>query len=280
MSLKGLRVALGTMHGKQAAIVPPLAAIGVSVCVSHDLDTDRFGTFTGEIPRAGSMEDAARAKATAAIAATGLDVGIASEGSYGPHPVIPFAAAGRELILWRDEARGLEIIEHLVDDLPCYGHEEVANAGEAEPFLARIGFPEAAVIVAPADRGAAPVAKGITDKGALTQAIDAALRHSREGRALVLADMRAHLNPRRMEKIGQLAEKLARRLATPCPACDAPGFGRLRAEAGLPCSGCGLPTEMIAREIMGCAACGHEQSHPRTDGLTSAEPRHCGFCNP
>ena len=280
MSLEGVRAALGTMHGKEAAIVPPLAAIGVSVCVAEDLDTDRFGTFTGEVPRTGTMEEAARAKAQAAIAVTGLPVGIASEGSYGPHPMIPFAAVGRELILWRDEARGLEIVETLVDQTPCYGHEEIAEPDDASAFLDRIGFPDAAVIVAPAGRPAAPTAKGVTDHATLANGIDAALRRSRAGRALVMTDMRAHLNPRRMQTIARLAKALADRLATPCPACDAPGFGRLRAEAGLPCAGCGLPTEMIVREIHGCAACGHEQARPRPDGLNAADPRYCAFCNP
>ncbi|NHB77752.1 hypothetical protein [Rhodobacter calidifons] len=62
MSLPG-RVALGTMHGKAAAIAPPLARLGIAVVVPEGLDTDRFGTFTGEVPRAGGMVEAARAKA-------------------------------------------------------------------------------------------------------------------------------------------------------------------------------------------------------------------------
>lgn len=279
MRLTGLRAALGTMHGKEAAIAPPLARLGVEVIVPDGLDTDRFGAFTGEVPRAGTMMEAARAKAQAAIAATGLAAGIASEGSYGPHPVVPFAAFGHELILWRDEAGGLEIVETLVDDSPCYWHEELAALDEAEAFLTRIGFPETAVIVAPTG-GAVPLAKGIRARTALAEAIAAAARQSSGGRALVQTDMRAHLNPRRMQTIARLADALARRLATPCPACNAPGFGRTRVEAGLPCGGCGLPTDMIAREIFGCAACGHEQPRPRPDGLTAADPRYCAFCNP
>ena len=71
------RAALGTMHGKAAAIAPPLARLGIALVVPDGLDTDRFGTFTNETPRLGTMDDAARAKACAAIAATGLSVGIA-----------------------------------------------------------------------------------------------------------------------------------------------------------------------------------------------------------
>jgi len=45
------RVALGTMHGKAAAIAPPLARLGIALVVPEGLDTNRFGTFTGEVPR-------------------------------------------------------------------------------------------------------------------------------------------------------------------------------------------------------------------------------------
>ena len=48
------RVALGTMHGKEAVIAPPLAALGVTVVLA-EVETDRFGTFSGDVPRAGSM---------------------------------------------------------------------------------------------------------------------------------------------------------------------------------------------------------------------------------
>lgn len=280
MRLTGLRAALGTMHGKESAIAPPFARLGIEVIVPDGLDTDRFGTFTGEVQRAGTMGEAARAKAQAAIAAAGIAIGIASEGSYGPHPVVPFAAAGHELILWRDEACGLEIVETLADETPRYGHEEVASIEEADAFLTRIGFPKSGVIVAPADRPNGPVAKGLNERSELAEAIGAAARQSSTGRALVQTDMRAHLNPRRMQTIARLADALALRLATPCPACDAPGFGRTRVEAGLPCGDCGLPTGMIARDIFGCAACGHEQPRPRADGLTAADPRYCAFCNP
>lgn len=74
------RAALGTMHGKEAALAPPLSVLGITL-IRPEIDTDRFGTFTAEMPRSGTMADAARAKAKAAIAATGLSVGLASEGA-------------------------------------------------------------------------------------------------------------------------------------------------------------------------------------------------------
>ena len=272
------RAALGTMHGKAAAIAPPLARIGITLVVPDGLDTDRFGTFTAEIPRVGTMEDAARAKARAAIAATGLPVGLASEGAYGPHPFIPFLPVGREVLLWRNENTGQEVIERLTDDAPCFDHLTVASPDEATPFLTRIGFPRTAVIVAPA--GALPLAKGLQDRAAVDDAIRRAMDQSGQGEAVLQTDMRAHLNPRRMETIARLAERLATRLATPCPACAAPGWGLVRREPGLPCAWCDGPTLMIKAEVDGCTLCGHEAHRSRPNGPDTADPSHCPDCNP
>jgi len=59
--------ALGMMHGKAVAIVPPLVRLGITLMVPKGLDTDRLGTVTAKVPRKGAMDDAARAKARAAI---------------------------------------------------------------------------------------------------------------------------------------------------------------------------------------------------------------------
>ncbi len=267
------RAALGTMHGKETVIAPPLAALGVSVLCAP-IDTDRFGTFSGDVARAGSMLDAARAKARAATEATGLAAGIASEGAYGPHPHLPFLAMGTELLLWLDRRTGQEVTEMTTDSQPVYDSLTVTNADVATGFLARAGFPATAVTVQAAP-DAAPLAKGLTDRAAVDAAIAQAIAAT--GQAIVGTDMRAHMNPRRMSVIAGLAQRLARRLGTPCPACAAPGFGRVRSLSGLPCADCGAPTDGVAAEIFGCTACLHEQARPRAG---HADPAHCPLCNP
>lgn len=271
------RVALGTMHGKAAAIGPSLARLGIDLVVPQGLDTDRFGTFTGEMPRAGTMVDAARRKAEAAMALTGLPVGLASEGAYGPHPVIPFLAQGREILFWKDSRTGHEIVETIADDAPVYEQVEIVSLATLDPFLNRIGFPRTAVVVAPAWNRNRPIAKGIQDRAALARAVSEALA---EGPAHVETDMRAHLNPHRMATIARLAERFAARLATTCPDCRAPGFGRLRLAPGLPCSWCGTASNTPGGEVHGCTACGLETVVERPDGLTKADPGTCPICNP
>lgn len=273
------RVALGTMHGKAAVIAPPFSALGVVIEVPEGLDTDRFGTFSGEVARVGTMEQAARAKARAAIDQTGLRVGLASEGAYGPHPVVPFLAIGQEMLLWHEADTGREIVEMLRDDRPTYDQALVASVEEARSFLARIAFPLVAVVVA-TEGASRPVAKGLTDPRVVEEAVAEAIARSESGRARLVTDMRAHLNPRRMDVIGDLARRLAARLACPCPACGAPGWGRLRLEAGLPCGDCGTATGLIRDEILGCTACGAEAAQSFPGAADWADPGHCPICNP
>jgi hypothetical protein len=263
------RAALGTMHGKEAAIAPPLATLGIALTVAP-VDTDSFGTFTAETPRTGSMEDAARAKALAAIAATGLPVGIGSEGAYGPHPYLPFTPLGQELILWHDARTGQEITERQIDPRPLYDQTEAATVEEAEPFLTRIRFPQTAVIIAPSAT-AAPITKGVRDRDTLRSV----LRDM--PRAFLQSDMRAHMNIRRMEVIASLATRLAVRLSATCSCCAAPGWGLLRSDPGLLCSDCGTPTRLPAQDIYGCTACRHEIAQPRAG---TADPACCPTCNP
>jgi hypothetical protein len=275
----GAEAALATMHGKAAALGPPLArALGLRLRVPTGLDTDRLGSFTGEIPRPGPMEETAIAKARMGMAAAGLPLGLASEGSYGPHPQLPFLALGVELLAWIDAGRGLTVIERMTDPAPAYDQAEAGGMAALAPFLDRAGFPRTALIVRPNSGG--PAEKGLREPAALARAVTRAARASADGLAFVQTDMRAHVNPRRMATIGRLAEKLAARLARPCPACAAPGFGLTAVARGLPCAWCRRPGEMVRHERHGCAGCGHEERRPRPDGLTEADPANCPICNP
>ena len=103
---------LATMHAKERVIAPLLARdLGLRVELAFGLNSDRLGTFSREIEREGSQLDAARAKIAAAFEnAPYARVGIASEGSFGPHPHIPFLALDRELILLIDRETVFELL--------------------------------------------------------------------------------------------------------------------------------------------------------------------------
>jgi len=280
----GRRIALATRHGKEAALGAALReGLGAELVVPPELDTDALGTFSGEVARPGTMVEVAVAKARLAMAATGLPLGLASEGSYGPHPDIAFLGAGLELLTLVDDEQGLTISEQLLDDRPCFDQATAGSAGELDDFLERIGFPAHAVIVGPnqpPDRG--PFVKGVRDAAELAKAVRELSKASGDGLALIQSDMRAHMNPTRMAALGRLAAQLVERLQRLCPACGAPGFGVVGVETGLPCADCGGPSNLVSHRLLGCArpGCDHREAQPRDDGLTRADPWHCPFCNP
>jgi hypothetical protein len=278
----GRQAALATMHGKEKAIAGPLLeTLGLSLVIPPAVDTDLLGTFTGEVPRPGRIEETAIAKARMGMQATGLRIGIASEGSYGPHPQIPFVAAGIEIMVLVDDEHGIVVREKIIDENPVYDHAVAASMADIQPFLRRIDFPRHALIVRPnvAD-ASAPIYKGIADAGQLADAIAHCANQSGDARAMVQTDMRAHMNPSRMHVIARLAAKLADRIATQCPDCETPGFGVTGVELGLPCKWCGGASTLVRREILECAACDHVEKRARPDGLTHADPAQCPSCNP
>lgn len=264
--------ALATQHGKEKVIAPAMMAhLGLGLVLPPGLDTDSLGTFTGEVPRPAPMRETLRRKALMGMAAAGLPLGIASEGSFGPHPAVPFLAVAHEMMIFVDAERNLEILEEHVSPDTNFAAIDLAATTDIDGELQRIGFPGHAVIL----RSEAGLVKGLACRAALDEAL-----RSAKGPVRLETDMRAHLNPTRQAELGKLAEKLARRIATPCPACAAPGFGTIRAERGLPCADCGTPTDLIRILITGCVCCGFERSVPRPDGQPAASPANCPECNP
>ncbi|MCY7417951.1 MAG: hypothetical protein LH650_05565 [Chloroflexi bacterium] len=270
------------MHHKDVAIGPALrATAGLTVTTVAGLDTDQLGTFTGEIERVGTMLDAAVRKARLGMVAKRASLGLASEGSFGPHPGAPFIPAGLELLVLVDDASGVVIHEDLWELDTNHAHSVVAPDADVRAFLERVGFPSHALIVRPnVGEAGAITAKGVVDIAALSRSIAQAAAQSSDGRARLETDMRADRNPTRMRSLAVLAERLGRRLATPCPVCAAPGWGRTDVIVGLPCAWCGLPTDLIVAEIFSCPAAPHPEQRPREDGLTSADPGNCPNCNP
>ena len=271
------------MHGKHQAIAPALhERPGLEVIVPENLDTDRLGTFSGEVERPGTMLETAIAKARLGMELAGLKIGIASEGSFGPHPQVPFMAAGVELIVLVDDERDLVVSEQQVFADTNYSHATGKSLPEVAGFAETAGFPDHALIVrpnAPADAHW-PIHKGIRHHHRLEEAIAQCAASSIDGLALIQTDMRAHMNPGRMAAIASLAARFAQRLSTLCPACSSPGYGPSQSIPGLPCEWCGEPSTMVRWIIHSCPACGHEAQLPRPDGLLKSDPMHCLACNP
>jgi hypothetical protein len=280
----GAKAALATMHGKERALARPFRALlGLELELPAHLDTDQLGSFDGRVPRTGSPEQACRRKAQLGMESLNLPLGLASEGSFGPHPQLPFLAAGLELMVFLDRERGLEIWERRIARHTNFDHRCVAEPAELESWPQRVGFPAHGLIVRPEQPwpdAQELLFKDLADQQRLAEAIVAAAAGSSNGRALVETDMRAHRNPTRMACLRTLATGLAKRISTPCKACGVPGWGKVEVVYGLPCSWCGRPTSLVRSERFGCISCSHSEERPRLDGWAEADPQHCPLCNP
>jgi hypothetical protein len=270
-SYLGRDVVVGTRHGKERQLAPAFAELlGARVFAPPDLDTDRFGTFAGEVPRTLAPLDAARAKARLAVDATGTPFALASEASYGPLPGSGWPGH-EELLLFADLERGLEVVEV---------HRSLGMPGTAVTVRDAAGLgadlPPGQGFVVRVDGG--PVtAKGLAPGPELERAIREAAARAASGAAVVEPDLRAHQNASRRAVLEGLARRLAARLATPCLECAGPGFGRDGAEPGLPCAACGCATELPRAERHACPGCGYCISVPLPG---TADPRWCPDCNP
>lgn len=277
---RGRLIAVGSRHGKQDQFRPAFDdVLHARLVVPGAIDTDQFGTFTGEAARAGSAVDAARAKARLGAELCGLPLGLASEASYGPLPGSGFVGH-EEVLLFRDEELGIEVLEgYRTTSVPGVAHR-VADDRDLPAGLVA-GLPGQALTArpaAPVPDTAPVIRKGITDTDTLREAIAEAVSRSADGLAIVEPDLRAHHNPSRRRVLAGLALTLARRLAVPCPLCRTPGFGRVETEPGLPCSRCETPTPQPRNEIHACCRCDHTLRRPVSAQV--ADPADCPECNP
>ncbi|MFC0273956.1 DUF6671 family protein [Metabacillus herbersteinensis] len=278
----GKKAVLSTMHGKQQAIVQPFKKfLNVSIQVPNKINTDMLGTFSGEIERELTPLETLRKKARMGMEELGLPLGIASEGSFGPHRYLPWVAEDHEILLWIDEERGIEVIEHEVSGETNFDAKTISTFNDLKDFLDKVHFPSHALVVRP-NSG---FIQGFTFKGLkraseVKEAIDLCTSASADGLVYVETDMRAHRNPTRMKVINKLAEKLAVRLMNFCPNCCCPGWGVIDVVRGLPCEACGLRTKQIAQEVYGCPSCNFKKEEPRQDGVTTSSPTYCDWCNP
>lgn len=269
------------MHHKESVIAPAFLKNLDMIVEVVDYNTDLLGTFSGEIERIGKPFEVAEKKARMGMSLKKLPRGIANEGSFGPHPFIPFIIGNTEIMIFIDDEIGLKIHETKFTAETNFSHTCISSLNEAEEFLKNSQFPSHGIIVrANQWQKNQKIFKGITDFSELEKSFSIAKKDSGDGKVWLESDMRAHMNPTRMKFIGELAEKLSLRLAKSCPSCNSPGFGIVGMEAGLICEYCTSPTEMIKNDIHGCAICDYKELHEHDPKTKFAHPFYCKICNP
>lgn len=273
------RIALTTKHDKLRLIKPAFDEYVGCELFEVNLDTDQLGTFSGEIERHTPPRETAIQKARLGMKETGLLLGIASEGSIGPDPVVPFIHSNIEHLVLVDDENGIVISE-------IYRSFEITAATiTASPdqdltsFLEKADFPNHSLIVRPNTQIKSNCIKGITDYERLMEAIEISSQLSPKCFVVIESDLRAMHSPSRQRNIEEVANLLAKRVSQICPNCQIPGWGRVGYEKGLNCSECELENpDAIHQDKLGCVKCDHVELGNVIASVL--DPAQCQFCNP
>jgi hypothetical protein len=273
------KLIIATKHRKESVIAPILEKeLGVSCFVDETFDTDVLGTFTGEVERQLDPISTAREKCLQAMKINDCELGIASEGSFGPHPSLFFVSSDDEFLIFIDKKNNLEIIARELSTETNFNGKELKTENELLDFAQSIGFPAHGLILRQSKDDISEIHKGITDPEILKTTFEN-LRSNHHS-VYVETDMRAMYNPTRMEVIKKAAEKLVEKIKSACPACQMPGFVIAQAKRGLECSLCGLPTNSTLSYIYQCQHCNFTREEMYPNKKTSEDPMYCDYCNP
>lgn len=274
----GRTLAIATKHKKELILADKLEnRLGVKCTVPKQFDTDVLGTFTGEIERTLSPVEAARQKCKMAMRELGCDLAIASEGSFGAHPAIPFCQANEELLLLLDTKHHLELKVSELSTETNYNGEQVINLKQVYDFALASGFPSHGLILRPHQHAHVGIVKEIHTWQYLCEVFTHMMQEY--GSAYVETDLRAMHNPTRRKVIARALDKLLALIQSQCPQCEMPGFAEEKVNRGLPCRNCGSPTRAVISVVKLCKHCGQEEviSYPHGEYEDSM---YCDTCNP
>lgn len=272
------RAALATRHGKERWIAPALAELGL-VCVVADVDTDAFGTFSGERPRRLGPEATVLAKAAAALAADpAAGWGVATEGSFAPHPEAPWITLHEELVALVARDRTEEVIGR-ASRFASVRQARVTSPDEAVRVALGWGFPEHGVLVVAGGLDRPAPTRGVEKEARTPEALrEACARLGGPDGVWLTSDLRAHRHPPRGEGLAAACEDLLARARESCPGCGRAGFGLVALVPGRRCGDCGTPTDAPRARREGCRHC--EQVRITPIPGPPADPGRCPRCNP
>lgn len=277
--LHGKQIALLTQHGKETMLKPALdAAFGCEVIHVTGFDTDQLGTFTRDIDRKGSQTTALRKKARKGMELAGLQIGIASEGAFGPDPYTGLLTWNMEQVIFIDDTLDIEVIGTAQMVARC-GELMTDSWEEAAAYALSIGFPSHQMVVRSQTGDVSTFYKGIDDWSILESRFLEAQAASKDGKVWMESDLRAFANPTRMENIRRATEDLIKRLKSDCPRCAMPGYWRTEQLPGLPCRTCKSPTHLPRGEVWRCTKCSYSDTATRP-ATETADPKYCEACNP
>lgn len=278
MMFENKTLLISTKHHKEHVIAPIFERLGFRCVLNANFDTDELGTFSGEIERTMDPLNTLRAKCHLGLAKHECDFAIATEGSFGAHPYIPFTAGHEEFIMLVDRNKTMEFVARSMTATSNFQRQEINNDDDLMAFARTVQFPSHAIIVKNQPEHFSFLRKGISNWGELLSASNHCMKEY--GSVFVETDLRAMNNPTRMNEIKLLAIKLLDKLKVNCPNCQFPGFDVVNVKPGLPCTVCQFPTESILAHEYCCQKCHFIEEKYYPNGKKVETATYCQKCNP
>jgi hypothetical protein len=172
----GRTLGVATVHEKERVIGPALLGVLplARVLPIAGMDTDRFGAFSGEVQRTEDPLTTCIRKAKHGAEVSGMDLVIASEGSFGPYPPAPFISCNEEFLVLYD-ARDGRLFEHKHVSLDTvFGGAHCSSWREVREFAQRMKFPSHQLVMRTRERWERGdvLVKGISDERTLREVVD------------------------------------------------------------------------------------------------------------
>jgi predicted RNA-binding Zn-ribbon protein involved in translation (DUF1610 family) len=273
------KILIATQHGKEQVMQPLLEQeLGLECFVNQSFDTDVLGTFSGEVEREDGVIETLRKKCNLAMEVHNFTLAIATEGSFGAHPSLFFAAANDELVMLLDKENNIEVIARTLSLETNYNTAEITTELNLIEFSEQAKFPSHAIILQSSLKNAEFLFKGITNKEDLISSFK--IIKEKYPFVFVSTDMRAMFNPTRMKVIQETTKKVIQKLKSLCPSCNFPGFDVVEVISGLRCSQCRLPTKSTLSHLYTCKKCAFSETKMYPNLVEQEDPMYCNYCNP
>ena len=276
MNLKNKEILLVSKHQKEIAIQAIFKqTFNSTLVVVNNVDTDVFGTFSGEIERKLSAKETVLQKCWAGLNWNpSFKFAIASEGSFGAHPSSVFLPYNEEWLVIVDRESELAIFAKSGTSDTNFFSEEITEIIRLEKILDALSTTyfnlkniEGEIIL-----------KGCKDIFKLKK--EALKQIKIKGKVTLETDLRAMHNPLRMKNIEKAAQNLVEKLISTCPKCNHVGFSVEKSIAGLPCEICSFPSTYPKQHIKVCPNCQFEEIIAPLHRQKYLEAQYCQLCNP
>jgi hypothetical protein len=273
------KIIIATKHQKEKVIAPLLEKhLEVECFVPKNFDSDRLGTFSGEVERLDDPITTLRKKCLMAMDENNYDLGIASEGSFGAHPSLYFVPANDEFIILIDKKNNIEIIAREISTNTNFYADTITSETDLKLLANKVSFPTHGLILRKSKYDYNTIYKGITDWDLLTNIFHELMNQF--GSVYIETDMRAMMNPTRMNIIEKATGKLIEKIKSKCPMCKTPGFSITESKQGLPCENCQLPTRSVLSYLYTCNKCDFKKEEKFPNNKTTEAAMYCDYCNP